>query len=189
MSYCICVTGPTAAGKSMLSKYLSNKLEMPYFSLGAYQRAHFKALGFNSPAEYHKALGLDVTYYGLWPSFIGEIINMGRGDGIIVDGVYSPGFMVQLSHALPKSRLSLLKITAPLHLRFCRFFKREQSKQFTFWRCLNEFYSLEIAKRRLGSKQMMRQPGLHLANDADPHSYFCKAERALSACGVMRATK
>jgi cytidylate kinase len=111
----ICLTGQSAVGKSTIAKELGKELEIPIFSLGDYQREKFSSYG--DPTNYHKQLGIEATYYGLWGEYLSKIESTISQRGIIIEGVYGKDLLEKIGKLLHKDQLYNIHITAPYQKR------------------------------------------------------------------------
>lgn len=86
----LCLTGLSAVGKSEVARTLSAEQNIPLFSLGDYQRERF-----GSPKN---SADLREMYFARWNEFINQIGMRMSERGIIVDGIYSRGFYLEIQH-------------------------------------------------------------------------------------------
>jgi dephospho-CoA kinase len=176
MGLIVCITGGTAAGKSALSEHLCAKFKLPQFDPGGYQRKKFASLGFGSPAEYHKQLGLEKTYYGLWPEFIEQIRASIAKQGIVIGGVYTPEFLELVKQEFPEYRTCLLNVTATRHVRLRRFQLREKLEM---RKAKHEFQALEESKQEVGLLRLLRGSDVIIKNQTTFQKFSELGEREL----------
>ncbi len=109
------LTGYGGAGKSTAAKYLSEALQLPYYGLGTYERSKFGHIG--TPCEYHRKLGVDVTYYGIYTEHIEQIAAKMSGSGIILESLYASSFVDLLKTTFNGIDVKIIHISAPRELR------------------------------------------------------------------------
>ena len=176
MGSIVCITGGTAAGKSVLARHLSSRFNLPQFTPGDYQRQKFASKGFKSPAEYHKQLGLQQTYYALWPEFIEQIRTNVSERGMIIGGIYTSEFLELIKQEFPTYRTSLLNVAAIRRIRFQRFKMREKLKG---REAETEFRALEASKKATGLFHLLRHCDAIVKNQTTVSDFFEEGERVL----------
>ena len=173
MGSIVCITGSTAAGKSVLARHLSSRFSLPQFTPGDYQRQKFASEGFKSPAEYHKQLGLQQTYYALWPEFIEQMRTNMSEHGMIVGGIYTLEFLELIKQEFPTHRTHLLIVAAKQRIRFQRFMTREKLKG---REAEMEFHALEASKKAAGLFQLLRHCDVIVRNQTTMQDFFEEGE-------------
>ncbi len=174
MGLIVCITGGTAAGKSTLSEHLYSKFKLPQFNPGGYQRKKFASLGFRSPAEYHKQLGLEKTYYALWPEFIEQIRTNISERGIVIGGVYSSEFLELIKREFSGYRTCLFNVAASRHIRLRRFQIREK---FEIKKAKYEFRALEKSKCSVGFLSLLQNSDVVIKNQTTFQNLSEQGER------------
>jgi hypothetical protein len=104
------LTGFSGAGKSTAARHAEATLLIPHYGIGIYERERFGYLG--SPPEYHRRLGTDITYYGLYPEHLRRIKRRISDMGILVESFYAMSFVDLLRDAFPDARISVVHVTA-----------------------------------------------------------------------------
>lgn len=112
-------TGYSAAGKSTAARHISETLSVPYYGLGTYERAKFGHLG--SPVEYHRKLGTDITYYGLYKEHIEQIRSRFSNGSIVIESLYAPDFVSLLRKTFQGFEIKIIHVYAPKEVRITNF--------------------------------------------------------------------
>lgn len=172
MGEIFCVTGLSAAGKSVLSRHLAEEFGMSVFNLGDYQREKFKAYG--TPQQYHKKLGLGTTYYALWPEFIDRIASSRSNGGIIVDSVYTYEFLTLLRKTFENDNIHLMQVAATRHVRL-RFFQFKTKLRGAD--AFKEMHKLDSVKRDVGLVCMLRIADFTVRNNTGLNEFLRNSSR------------
>lgn len=160
----ICLVGRTGSGKSTVSSIIAERYGTMVYGVGRFEREWFHSLGYNSPVEYHRELGIENTYFGLFPEHIRQIGKIISGGSIIIESVYSPRLVDMLSTNFPNHSISIINIAATRHFRFRLFRLREP-----YWsleKAKREFNELERFKFRFGVLEMLRKADITIRNDS-----------------------
>lgn len=176
------LVGRTGAGKSSISRIMADEFNLPVYNVGRFERAWFGAQGFDSPIEYHRKLGIEVTYFGLFPQHMEQIRRSISEEGIIIESIYSPRLVSMLSDAFPNHSISILGIAATRHFRFNLFRKRNPS--WPLEKATREFEELERFKIRFGMLEMLRRAAVVIRNDSSLESL---REKVAGLNGFLRS--
>ncbi len=169
------ITGFSAVGKSTLAKHLGEELGIGVFSLGNYQRAEFAAYG--PPEIYHSIFGYDKTYYGRWPTYIAEISKGMTDAGIVVEGIYSSGFLDLMRQRFSDARIEMIRIVASPDRRVELFMKKTGLPE---REARVQLASLDAIKEDVGLNALMGRIDTSIINNTDLASFLRSGEQTVT---------